>query len=424
MKVVSFGRTDTGKKRSLNEDHLLVLPELGLFMVCDGMGGHAAGEVAAMAAAQAVRRHIEEHRQPLDAYDDSPASRDRLIKLVDGAVQSASGEVYRIATSDRGKTDMGTTLTLLLCHKNIGVMGHVGDTRLYMLRAGQLHQLSEDHTYVHEMVRRGMGTHEELKKGPYASVITRAVGIQAHVRVDTLLLDILPDDTFLICSDGLTRYTEGDLELGRMLASDKLESIAGQLVDFANARGGTDNISALVLRAEPESGDALVESNRITEVSLRLDTLQDVALFRQLDMGELCKVLNVARVCNVARGEQVVREGEPGDAFFTILSGNFVVSRAGQLITSLRAGSHFGEMALFDNRPRSATVEATESSSILVMDRASARELVHKEPGLGVKMLWAFAQVLSQRLDDTSVQLYSADSNRTPGVSVGGVTST
>src|SRR4051812_1674339 len=146
MRVGGFGRTDVGKKRGHNEDYVLLAPELGLFMVCDGMGGHAAGEVASELAARTVRKHIEEKRKIIDGYDESAPARDQILKLVEEAVQLASREVYSLATSESGKAGMGTTLTMILVLKTVGVMGHVGDTRLYMRRAGRLHQLSEDHT--------------------------------------------------------------------------------------------------------------------------------------------------------------------------------------------------------------------------------------------------------------------------------------
>lgn len=409
MRVTGTGRTDVGKKREHNEDYLLQAPELGLYMVCDGMGGHAGGEVASETAARTVRQHLEQHRRVIDTYDETGPARDNLLRLVDEAVQLASTAVYGIATSERGKAGMGTTLTMLLVMKNIGVMGHVGDTRLYLQRAGRMHQLSEDHTYVNEMVRRGMATAEVAKKGPYANVITRAVGIQSTVRVDTLLFDILPGDTLLVCSDGLSKHVEGMDELGRVLANEPPALAAQRLVDLANARGGTDNVTALVLRAEADgTGDDDADRSRTTEVNLKLDTLKDIKLFANLDLGELCKVLNVVRAQEVEKGEVVLREGEPGDSLYAILEGKFVVTRAGQAITWLSTGAHFGEMTLFNNRPRSATLEALEKSRVLVMERGRFVELLQKEPQLGVKLLWTFAQVLSLRLDETSVQLYGA----------------
>ncbi|MCC7072769.1 MAG: cyclic nucleotide-binding domain-containing protein [Deltaproteobacteria bacterium] len=408
MHVTGSGRTDVGKKREHNEDYLLQVPELGLYMVCDGMGGHAGGEVASETAARTVRQHLEQHREVLDRYDESGPARDNLLRLVDEAVQLASTTVYGIATSERGKAGMGTTLTMLLVLKNIGVMGHVGDTRLYLHRAGRMHQLSEDHTYVNEMVRRGMASAEVAKKGPYANVITRAVGIQSTVRADTLLFDILPGDTLLLCSDGLSKHVESMDEIGRLLSAGGPAQAAQRLVDLANERGGADNITALVLRAETDQAGDDADRSRTTEVNLKLDTLKDIKLFSNLDLGELCKVLNVVRAQEIAKGEVVLREGEPGDSLFAILEGKFVVSRAGQAITWLATGAHFGEMTLFNNRPRSATIEAIEKSRVLVMERERFVELLQKEPQLGVKLLWTFAQVLSLRLDETSVQLYGA----------------
>jgi serine/threonine protein phosphatase PrpC len=408
MKVIAVGKTDLGRKRGHNEDYIVVDPELSLYMVCDGMGGHASGEVASQAAAQTVQRWITENRQRLASFDDTALARDGLIRLVEEAVQLASREVYALATSQQGKAGMGTTLTMVLATKTIAVMGHVGDTRLYLRRAGRTYQLSEDHTYVNEIVRRGLATPEQAKKGPYSNVITRAVGIQANVRVDTLLFDILPGDTLLLCSDGLSKYLEGIEELGGVLEGEHQESLPQQLIDIANSRGGSDNISAVILRAEGE-GEDNSDRTRTTEVNLKIDTLRHVVIFRHLDMSELCKVLSIVRAVEVKAGEVVMREGEASDALYAILDGKMQVERGGAAVRSLLPGEHFGEMALFNSRPRSATVTALTKGKLLVMERNRFNELIKKEPQLGVKLLWCFAQVLSLRLDDVSGLLYGTN---------------
>ena len=417
MQVLSIGSSDVGKKRAHNEDYLLLAPELGLFIVCDGMGGHAAGEVASELAACTVRRCIEQNKAVLDAYDDSAPARDQLLRMVEDAIKTASRAVFALARSEKSRAGMGTTLTMMLCVRQTGVMGHVGDSRLYMRRQGRLHQLSEDHTYINEMIRRGMGTAEGLKHGAYANVITRAVGIQANVNVDTLSFDLLEGDSFLLCSDGLQKHLEDPEEIGQVLDNDHLNSIPQQLIEIANARGGTDNISAVVLRINSGAGEAEQQRERTTEVNLRIDTLHEVELFQQLDMGELCKILHIVRVQKCEQGDVIMREGEAGNSLFAILHGKFVVTRAGRPITWLQRGSHFGEMALFNNRPRSATIEAIERSRLLVIERDRFNDLVRKEPLLGVKLLWAFAQVLSLRLDETSIALYGSGSARDTDVS-------
>ena len=407
MMVAGIGNTDVGRKRAHNEDHIVVDADLGLYLVCDGMGGHAGGEVASATAAAAITRWLGQHRATITAFDDTGAAKDHLIRLVEEAIQLATREVYAIATSEQGKAGMGTTLTMVLVTKNIGVMGHVGDSRLYLRRRGRTFQLSEDHTYVNEMVRRGITTVEAAKKGPYANVITRAVGIQPTVRADTLLFDILPGDTLLVCSDGLSRYVDSLDELGDFLDADHLNSIPQRLIGISNERGGADNISAVVMRADGDSDDA-GDRTRTTEVNLKLDTLKHVAIFRHLDMGELCKVLSIVRAVEVDRGEVVIGEGETSDTLYAIIDGRMQVERAGQAIRSLLAGEHFGEMGLFNDRPRSATVTALVKSRLLVMERGRFNELLKKEPQLGVKLLWCFAQVLSLRLDDASGMLYGA----------------
>lgn len=411
MHVVAAGKTDVGQKRDHNEDSILLDPTVGLYVVCDGMGGHAAGEVASQHAVRTVQRVIGENKAVLEDFKkrgDIGDSREKLTGLLENAVNVACSEIYGMATADSGKAGMGTTLVLMLVVQGRGIMAHVGDSRLYMVRQGQIHQLTEDHSYTSEMIKRGKMTREQARQSPYSNVITRAVGIQKNVQVDTLLFDIIPGDTFLLCSDGLHGYAEDPNDLADMLSDADVDKVPGKLIEMANSRGGKDNISAIVLRAIPDPEDKVLEEQRASEVNLKLDTLKDIKLFAALDLGELCKVLNVVRAQEVEKGEVVLREGEPGDSLYAILDGKFVVMRSGQAVTWLSAGSHFGEMTLFNNRPRSATIEALERSRVLVMERGRFVELLQKEPQLGVKLLWAFAQVLSLRLDEASLQLYGA----------------
>ncbi len=406
MKVTAIGKTDVGRKRGHNEDYIVVDPELSLYMVCDGMGGHASGEVASETAARTVKRWLMENRARITSFDDTGAARDGLIRLIEEAIQLASREVYGVATSEKGKAGMGTTLTMVLCTKTVGIMGHVGDSRLYLRRGGRTYQLSEDHTYVNEIIRRGLATPEQARKGPYSNVITRAVGIQENVRADTLLFDILPGDTLLLCSDGLSKYVDSLEELGTFLDADHQDGVPGQLIDVANSRGGSDNISTIVLRAEGDSDSEGSDRGRTTEVNLKIDTLRHVVIFRHLDMSELCKVLSVVRAIEVEKGETLMKEGEASDALYAILEGRMQIQRGGAPVKSLLPGEHFGEMALFNSRPRSATVTALSHGKLLLMERGRFNELIRKEPQLAVKLLWSFAQVLSLRLDDASSLLY------------------
>jgi serine/threonine protein phosphatase PrpC len=405
MDLLVYGQTDVGRHRKHNEDTLLLRPDLGLYMVCDGMGGHAGGEVASAKAAEVVSSAVENDQEVLASFDfDDPSSKEALLATVRDSVERASAAVYELATSDGGKAGMGTTLTSVLVTPSAhGVMAHVGDSRLYMLRDGQLHQLSEDHSYINEMVKRGMITMEKAKKSPYANVITRAVGIQSSVAVDTLVFDICAGDTYLICSDGLTRYFEDESELAGILANDNVSKLPEQLIAMANERGGRDNISVVVMRAVPEDGSAEDEA-RSTEVNLRIETLRYISLFKWLTMKELVKCLEIFRVENWDPGQIVVREGEAGNSLYVVMDGELDVERGGKVINAIEKGSHFGEMSLLSSRPRSATVRTKTASRLLVMDAPRFSELIQAEPALGVKFLWTFSQVLAVRLDEATEQ--------------------
>jgi len=400
MHINAYGSTDVGRSRDHNEDFILVRDDLGLFLVCDGMGGHAGGEIASELAARTVEAHVEKQRRLLDTFDASDGARAKLVEILRLAVEDASKKVFERASSEAGKHGMGTTLTALVVARGMGFMAHVGDSRLYLLRDGELHQLSEDHSYVQEMIAQGIATPEKARQSPYANMLTRAVGIQSTVKADTLCFDILSNDTLLACSDGLVRYFESEeqeRELGNLLASDNLEALARQLIDTANARGGKDNISVVLVRAE--SDDPAHDDQRTTEVNLRLDTLKYISLFRHLSMKELVKVLEVMRVEKWKPGEVVIREGETGHSLYVIVEGELEVSRGGKALAELQSGDHFGEMALLNAKPRSATVKALTKARLLVMDKSRFQELLQKEVSLGMKLLWTFAQVLSLRLD-------------------------
>lgn len=397
MKIKAHAQTDVGQKRDHNEDYFLADDDLGLYIVCDGMGGHAAGEVAAEMAATTTLAFLKERAAQIKELDESPDSTERAANIARLAVEEASSTVYQHATSTEGRAGMGCTLTMVLVVGGRGVMAHVGDSRLYLLRKGTLHQLSDDHSYVAEMVRKGIMSPDAAEKSPYGNVITRAIGIQSTVQVDTLVFDILPDDTYLICSDGLSGYVEDRAELGDLLDESDLNTLGQRLINIANERGGKDNITAVLLRAEKDADD---DGSRAGEVNLRLDTLRFISLFKHLTMKELVTVMNAFEVREYDAKEAVIFEGESSDGLYVVMAGGLEVSRGGTQVAKLSKGDHFGEMALLNQRPRSATVTTTEPSRLLVMGRDAFNDCLKRDATLGVKFLWTFAQTLSLRLDE------------------------
>jgi serine/threonine protein phosphatase PrpC len=405
MELSFWAATDVGKKREVNEDNFLVDKKLSLFIVADGMGGHASGEVASHLAVHEFRNAIDAGRDVLDRYaHDATAVRPQeILTLMEHAVQTAGHTIYQRGQTEPEKRGMGTTTSALLIAGDRGFIAHVGDSRVYMVRAGQVVQLTEDHSLINELIRRGRITRENLEDSPYKAyknAVTRAVGVYETVQGDTLDFEILPGDQFLLCSDGLHAYLTEPLILD-MLKTDDLAGLPQRLVDLANAGGGHDNITALVVRVEGAPA-----ADRAEEMARKVEVLRRMPLFRHLVYKEILRVLNVTTVQEFAPGQEIIREGTPGDEMFILLRGKISLHKNEAFITDLLPGAHIGEMALVDRRqPRSASATAEERSRLLSLKRRDFYEIIRKEPQLSVKLLWAFTQVLAERLRKTTAEL-------------------
>ncbi len=401
----AFGLTDVGRKRQHNEDSMLVDATLGLYIVADGMGGHAAGEVASAKAAEVVRQVVLQHLHVMKELgrDPNQENRTNAAALVESAVQRACAEIYRIASADNSKRGMGTTFVCLAMAGNKGVIGHVGDSRVYLVRQGQCHRLTEDHTLVSAQLKAGTITREQAATSQYRNVITRAVGIQESVQVDTLIVDLLPGDTFVLCSDGLHGYLQ-DEEVAPLSAAVPPRDLPKRFIDLANERGGKDNITAVVVTVQ---GDGTV-AQEAAEAQSRMEALRKIPLFRHLTYKEQTAVLSIATTRTFPGGREIVVEGQPGEELFIVIRGRVSIEKNGVEIAELRAGGHFGEMGLIDNAPRSATVRATEPTRVMVISRADLMNLMKRESILAVKMLWSFVQVLSDRLRAANTELSEA----------------
>jgi PPM family protein phosphatase len=249
INVQSLALTDVGNQRENNEDRFLIDSSLGLYAVCDGMGGHAAGEIASEKAIEFAAEYVRARRSVLESASRSPDGYFHVVRLARDALRAASERVHRLAESDNRYAGMGTTMTMLLIAGDRGIMAHVGDSRLYLLRDTNVYLLSTDHTLANELVRIGIMSEEEAETNGFDHVLTRSVGQQRELDVESLVFDLRPNDTFLLCSDGLSQYFTSADEIGNVLRQVGFEEAPGEFVKLAKVRGGSDNITAVVLRA-------------------------------------------------------------------------------------------------------------------------------------------------------------------------------
>ncbi|HEV3192437.1 MAG TPA: Stp1/IreP family PP2C-type Ser/Thr phosphatase [Polyangiaceae bacterium] len=401
-----YAATDVGKVRNHNEDNFLVDKKLSLFIVADGMGGHAAGEVASAIAVRTVHEEVRREKELLDDYASgatgaSKVTRKDVVALIEHAVQRACSKIHAEALTDPNKRGMGTTLSALLAVGEQAFIAHVGDSRIYLLRGGQVEQVTEDHTVLNELIKRGKLTREQIDKVQQKNAITRAVGVYERVEVDTLVLDLIPGDVLVLASDGLHGYLETTDELKSALLLEGGDSVKA-LIELANGRGGKDNITTVVVKVGEEgTGDPQLAKR----LALKRDVLANMPLFARLTDRELLRVMQAVQVRECQDGEVVIREGDKGDELFIVLEGKVRVSRGDQTLTHLGRGEHVGEMALIRSVPRSASVTAVGPAELIAIRRSDFFEILRKEHEIAVKMLWQFLGVLADRLDHTSSEL-------------------
>lgn len=255
VEITFCALTDTGMVRTQNEDAIAVLPELGVAILADGMGGYRAGEVASRIAVDVCTRVIE---QGLQAFDWSVATErgERLTRLVRTAVAEANRAIHDAARQDPQCGGMGTTLVVTLMHHDKLIIAHVGDSRAYRMRDGVLEQITRDHSQVQEQIDAGLISAQQARFAPNRNLVTRAMGIERQVDVELNQLTTRAGDLYLLCSDGLSDMVD-DPEIADVLTivDGSLERATSGLIARGNALGGMDNISAILLRVDAVTPD-------------------------------------------------------------------------------------------------------------------------------------------------------------------------
>jgi serine/threonine protein phosphatase PrpC len=257
VSVSAFGLTDVGRKRRHNEDAYLLDAERGLFVVADGMGGHAAGEVASRITVESIQEYIaatdeqQESSWPFGFNSRVSLEGNRLTT----AVEKANEKVMRAVQNRPELKGMGTTVVAALFDAERATLVHVGDSRAYLFRDGELRRLTDDHSWVQEQVNAGILSEDEAKSHPLKNVVTRALGGAAHVSVDLIEVPVRPGDRFLLCSDGLTGMVPDEDLFAHFRSEGDLEKTVRQLVDMANDRGGVDNVTAILVEVETDAVD-------------------------------------------------------------------------------------------------------------------------------------------------------------------------
>ncbi len=241
--------TDVGMVREHNEDSACIDKMQNFFIVADGMGGHAAGEVASAMAVEGVCAVLDDNEKQLQAYASDPAvdSRQEVAQILDEAVRDAHKSVFDKGSTDPEKQGMGTTLDVLLISGQQAFVAHVGDSRIYLMRGDEASQLTTDHTAAEVLVIKGELSAEEALISPYRNVLVNALGVSPDIIVEMAHLTLQKGDRFLLCSDGLHDYFPNPVELYDQVTTHEPEQALQNLIDTAKERGGHDNITGIIV---------------------------------------------------------------------------------------------------------------------------------------------------------------------------------
>ncbi len=237
-------RSDIGLQRSKNEDSCLVLEDSGLCAVADGMGGHLGGEVASSMIIEVIHKEFE-------GFSPESMTLKKLRSRFVQCIKDANKAIYKRGQKDASLRNMGTTISALIFHADRVLLTSVGDSRIYLCRNGTISQISEDHSWVGELRKKDLISDEEARHHPLKNIITRALGMEASVEVDSFVLDTEPDDIYLLCTDGLTDLLDDQeiLEIIENKKNKELSKACQTLIDRANKLGGVDNITVGLCRA-------------------------------------------------------------------------------------------------------------------------------------------------------------------------------
>lgn len=288
---------------------------------------------------------------------------------------------------------MGTTATAVLVRGDTCWLGHVGDSRAYLIRGGMINQLTKDHTFVAELVEQGVFTPEQAARSPLGHILTRALGTEPAVVVDSLRVELLPGDRILLCSDGvLSGVSAAKNRVDDLSEGYKPGELAPLVVHEALLADSDDDLTALEIVVH-----LFDSAEREAHIHLTYETLSKMYLFEELRFSELAQIIEYMKIRTVPAGETIINRGDVGREMYIILEGLFKAEEYGLSLVDLLPGNHFGELSLLSRRPRATDIRAMRDGILLELSYEDFRRIVEKESVIGMKLYRALAVELSER---------------------------
>ncbi|MDF1662074.1 MAG: protein phosphatase 2C domain-containing protein [Planctomycetota bacterium] len=399
MSITAFGMSSVGRDRDNNEDRFLVNAGLGFYAIADGAGAGPGGEHAAGVAIAGAEAFLDGKRETLSAIRGQSGELQELRTLAREAVECAAARVNEL-TSENKLQFAATSLTMILVAGTHVAVAHVGDGRLYLYRDGKTHQLTDDHTIPAELARQGVIPQKNVNTHPFAKVLTRYLGSQESVIVDTLTFTALPEDRLLLCTNGASATVRDRGKLAGLFKDMAPRAMTEWIVEEGSKSLSGDDCTALALDFGNESDDS--QDGLDSWVKVSHGVLKDSRLFEGLSFARRARILSHSKISVYEDGDALVEEGDVCSSLFIVLSGQLKLSAAGYDLRLVNAGGCLGESFLLEPRESRATVYAVGKAQVLELGSLKLFELCARRPRLGNLILKNLGRSLARRVYDLS----------------------
>lgn len=398
MRVQAAGVSRRGA-RDNNQDAMGLFGEDHVFAVADGMGGLEHGERVSAAVIELVRQRAPTLRERAAALHgaDVAAARSQLFAEIEAVFTSAAAEIYKMSEEQGAR--MGTTLTLAVLAGTRVVVGHIGDTRVYRVRGGEIEQLTEDHSVAAARLRRNQMSEAEYATSPQKSVLYQSLGPTAEVEADVIEASLQAGDVLILCSDGVWGSLSRE-QIAVLSGGDDPRAAARSLAETAMSQGSEDNCTAVVLRVVDPGAGADAPLPRSLAAS---------ALFRDFQESELRLLAPYVSHRDLRDGEFAFREGDPGEEMFIIERGAIELSRQGFALAQLGPGLHLGDLAMAGGASYTTSAKAVVPTRLLVLHRRYIDALCARRPDLAARVLRALLSDVANRLVDFNDRMGRAE---------------
>jgi serine/threonine protein phosphatase PrpC len=401
-----FGETDVGRVRQNNEDNFLMLPERCVFAVADGMGGAKAGEVASQMAVESLSDQSRSGEGPSALYDpaDPEGSSNRLLDWVTNAIRKSHKSIWKRSQKEASTRGMGCTLDLLVLSADRAFVGHIGDSRIYLIRRSRAYRVTQDHTLAQAQFAAGVLTEAELKTARTRNILLKAMGVQTEVEPDIFSFDIAAGDRFLLCSDGLYEYI-ADGEIAPLFDELPLDKIPRRLIEMACERGGHDNITAVVVEigGAPQASEA--------EAALLVEALAALPVAEHLSARELGLISRIGALQKYSAGDLILVEGEDTERLCLVIEGEVCEGDPSKERLA-REGDTLGVGALVSERPAPVSLRALRDATVFLVERGAFQSFLGREPDVAQKLLWSFLSQQGDRLRRRAIAYTQTEAKR------------